>query len=82
MKSSIITIGQDEGIILPPELLQQLHLSSASSVEIEVENGKIIIKPELRHGWAEAAKRMNANGDDKLLLKDELNDFEKNEWTW
>lgn len=82
MKSSIIMIGQDEGVILPPKILQQLHLSSASTVEIEIENGKIIIKPEPRQGWAEAAKQMNAAGDDELLLKDLPNEFDKDEWTW
>ncbi|RYY22168.1 MAG: AbrB/MazE/SpoVT family DNA-binding domain-containing protein [Sphingobacteriaceae bacterium] len=82
MKSSIIMIKKDEGIIFPPQLLQQLNLSSASTVEIEIDNGKIIIKPEPRQGWAEAAKQMNAAGDDELLVKDFPNDFDKDEWTW
>lgn len=82
MKSSIITIGQDEGIILPPKILQQLNLTSTSTVEIIIENGKIIIKPEPRQGWAEAAKQMNAAGDDELLLKDLPNEFDRDEWTW
>lgn len=82
MKSSIIMIGSEEGIILPPKLLQQLNLSSASTVEIEVENGNIIIKPEPRQGWAEAAKQMHLADDDQLLSRDTLNEFDCLKWTW
>lgn len=82
MKSSIIKIGNDEGIIIPQNLLQQLNLSSASAIQIEVEGGNIIIKPEPRQSWAEAAKQMHIADDDQLLLGDVLNEFDQNEWTW
>ena len=82
MKANIINIGNSQGIILPSALLRQLNLSFKSVVEVEIENGAIIIKPEPRLGWAEAAKQMNAAGDDELLLRDVPNDFDKEEWTW
>lgn len=63
-------------------ILEQLKLSSKSSVEIEVSNANIIIKPEARQGWAEAARLMNAAGDDEALLSDIPNDFDNEEWTW
>lgn len=82
MKTNIINIGNSQGIILPSMLLRQLKLSNRSTVELEINNGSIIIKPEPRQGWAEAAKEMNAAGDDQLLLGDFPNEFEKEEWTW
>lgn len=82
MKSSIIKIGDREGIILPTSLLQELNLSSNSTVEMEIDNGAIIIKPNPREGWAEAAKQMHAAGDDQLLVEDVPNEFDRNEWTW
>jgi antitoxin MazE len=82
MKANIINIGNSQGIILPSMLLRQLKLSFKSPVQIEVDNGVIIIKPAPRQGWAEAAQQMNASGDDELLMGDFPNDFDKEEWTW
>lgn len=82
MKANIINIGNSQGIILPAVLLRKLKLSFKSTVEIDVNNGAIIIKPEPRQGWAEAAKQMHASKDDDLLLDDLPTDFEDKEWTW
>lgn len=82
MKANIINIGNSQGIILPSVLLRQLKLSFKSAVEVEIENGAIIIKPEPRQGWAEAAKQMHAAGDDEPLSGDFPNEFDKEEWTW
>lgn len=82
MKANIISIGNSQGIILPAILLKQLKLSSKSTVEVEVSNGSIVIKPEPRHGWAEAAKQMHLAGDDSLILGDFPNEFDKDERTW
>lgn len=82
MKASIINIGNSQGIILPATLLRQLNLSFKSSVQIEIDNGAIIIKPAPRENWAEAAKQMSSAGDEELLMDDSLNEFDKEEWTW
>jgi antitoxin MazE len=82
MKSNIINIGNSQGIIIPATLLRKLNLSFKSSVQLEVENGSIVIKPAPRQGWAEAALEMHAVGDDKPLLEDSMTDFDKEEWTW
>lgn len=82
MKTNIINIGNSQGVIIPSNLLRKLKLSFKSTVEIEIENGAIVIKPEVRQGWEEAAQKMNAAGDDELLLGDSPNEFDKEEWTW
>ncbi|WP_159476159.1 AbrB/MazE/SpoVT family DNA-binding domain-containing protein [Dyadobacter sp. 3J3] len=82
MKTNIINIGNSQGIILPSMILRQMKLTFKSSVQIEIENGTIMIKPEPRQGWAEAAKQMHEAKDDELLLGDFPNDFDNDEWTW
>lgn len=82
MKANIINIGNSKGIILPSLLLKQLKLSTRSTVKLEIINGNIVIKPELRQGWSEAAKMMNVAGDDDVFLPDHSNKFENEEWTW
>lgn len=82
MKANIISIGNSQGIILPASVLRQLNLSFKSAVQVEVDNGTIVIRPEPRLGWAKAAEEMRAEEDDKLLLDDSPTDFEKEEWTW
>lgn len=82
MKTNIINIGNSQGIILPSMLLRQLNLTFKSSVKIEIDNGAIVIKPDPRQGWAEAAKQMHTEGDDALLSEDFPNEFDQEEWTW
>lgn len=82
MKANIINIGNSQGIIIPAVLLRKLNLSFKSSVQVEVENGSIVIKPAPRQGWAEAAVEMHAAGDDMPLLDDRMTDFDQDEWTW
>lgn len=82
MKASIINIGNSQGIIIPSTLLRKLNLSTKSSVQLEVENGSIVITPAARQGWVEAATEMHAAGDDQLLVGDSITDFDKDEWTW
>lgn len=82
MKVNIINIGNSQGIIIPSMLLRKLNLSFKSSVQLEIENGSIVIKPTPRQGWAEAALEMHAASDDIALLEDSMTDFDKEEWTW
>jgi len=82
MKANIINIGNSQGIILPSALLRQLELSFKSVVNIEIDNGAIIIKPDPRQGWAEAAQQMYEATDDQPLLGDFSSEFDKEEWTW
>lgn len=82
MKANIINIGNSQGIILPSTLLRQLNLTFRSGVQIEVDNGTIVIKPDPRQGWADAAKEMRQAGNDELLLGDLSSEFDNEEWTW
>ncbi|MBQ8243118.1 MAG: AbrB/MazE/SpoVT family DNA-binding domain-containing protein [Bacteroidaceae bacterium] len=84
MQTSIIKIGNSNGIILPADLLKSLNLGFKSLVSITTDDGSIVIKPATRAGWATAASLCNANDDDQLSIPDVLNEdkFVEEEWTW
>ena len=82
MKATIINIGNSQGVIIPATLLRKLNLSPKSAIDLEIENGAIVIKPAPRQGWESAAQSMHEAEDDLPLLKDSETDFDKTEWTW
>ena len=82
MTSSIIRIGNSQGVILPADILRQMSLSLKSAISIEVADEKIVIKAAPRQGWAEAAKEMARNGDDAPLMPDIFADENLDWWQW
>jgi antitoxin MazE len=82
MKAHIVRIGNSRGVRLPKTLLQEAQLED--EVELQAEPGRILIsktsKP--RAGWAEAAKRMRAHNQDRLLDPPTTTRFDKEEWKW
>ena len=82
MVTNIIQIGNSKGVILPSEILKHLQLSLKSAVNISLDGDNIVIKPQPRQGWAEAAKRAHENGDDELLIHEVFEDEKLEDWTW
>lgn len=82
MRTNIIRIGNSKGIIIPSDILHKLRLSIKSAVNISIENEKIVIRPEPRKGWAEAAKQMHATGEDTLLIPDILKNEDFSDIPW
>jgi antitoxin MazE len=82
MKTTIIQIGNSQGVILPPELLHNSHLSLESEVNVSVEGENILIKTKPRQGWAEAFKAYALSGEDDSSLPDVFEDEDLSEWTW
>ncbi len=72
MQADVIKIGNSRGIRLPATVLKQCGIGSR--VELEVRHNHIVIKPvrTARQGWSAAFKRMSQNGDDQILIPDEL----------
>ena len=83
VKTRIVKIGNSQGIRIPKLLLDQSQLGD--EVELEVEQGKIIIRASqpARAGWEEQFKQMTAAKDDQLL-DDELatTTWDEAEWEW
>jgi antitoxin MazE len=82
MEANIIQIGNNHGVIIPADVLQEVGLSSKSTVDIVVSNDSIIIKAKPREGWEAAAMKAHQLGDDKLIIPDILDNENLEEWTW
>jgi antitoxin MazE len=82
MKAHIVRIGNSKGIRLPKVLLQEAQLEN--EVELQAEPGRILISKtaQPRTGWAEAARRMRARGEDRLLDPPTVTQFDKEDWKW
>ncbi len=83
MRTRLIRIGNSRGIRIPKPLLEQVGLKD--TVQIRAEKGRLVIQPqkELRHGWADAFRRMADSGDDRLILDNNTNNaFDTKEWKW
>jgi antitoxin MazE len=80
MEVDIIRIGNSQGIRLPLAILRQCGIRS--KVELEIKDNCIIIKPVKtpRQGWAEAFKFMHKEGDDALLVPEEIDTELLEDW--
>ena len=81
-KARIIRIGNSRGLRLPKALIELAELSD--EVELRAEPGRLIVQAvrEPRVGWADAARRMRAAGDDALLDQPTATRFDEEEWKW
>jgi len=81
-KARIVKIGNSRGIRIPKTLLDEASLSD--EVEVHAQPGRLIIRAvrRPRRGWATAAKRMRARGDDRLLEEPTATTFDLEGWKW
>jgi antitoxin MazE len=73
-------IGNSQGIVIPKPILSQLGLADAAEAEMTVERNALIVRriaPVPRSGWAEAARKIAAAGDDALVLGEFANDADE-----
>lgn len=82
MKTRLIRIGNSRGIRLPKPILAQAGLSEV--VDLQVQEGSIVISSASvpRTGWAEAAKKISQDQDDRLLDQPRPTKFDEIEWKW
>ena len=80
METAIIKIGNSKGLRLSKTILEKYNIKD--KVELILEMGQIVIKPiEIpRKNWESAFKKMNAEGDDELLIQEVFNDENFEEW--
>jgi antitoxin MazE len=81
-KARIVKIGNSRGIRIPKTLLDEASLSD--EVEVHAQPGRLVIQAvrRPRSGWATAAKRMRARGDDRLLEEPTATTFDLEGWKW
>lgn len=84
MRTSIVRIGNSQGIRIPKVVIEQCCFGP--DVELEVKDKKLIIRSASfpRQGWEEKFKSMAVAGDDSLLdgelVKQSL--WYQGEWQW
>jgi antitoxin MazE len=82
MLTTIRRLGNSQGILIPKPLLRQVGL--VDQAEMLVEGDSLVLrrpKAEPRKGWAAAAERVAAVGDDGLVLPAFANDNDSElEW--
>jgi antitoxin MazE len=81
-KTRIVRIGNSRGIRIPKTLLDEADLPE--EVELHAEPGRLVVQAARhpRNGWAAAAKRMRARGDDRLLDQATPTRFDHEAWEW
>lgn len=82
MKARLVRIGNSRGVRLPKPMIEEAGL--ADEVELVVREGAILIASTQRPrtGWAEAAKRLHAAGDDSPLDPAPATRFDEEGWEW
>ena len=84
MKTTIVRIGNSQGIRIPKPLLEQTGLRG--EVEISVQDDSLVIRPAAkpRAGWAAAFREMARRGDDFQLDGDlpGLTAWDEGQWEW
>lgn len=84
MKTSIIKIGNSQGIRIPRPILEQCGFYD--EVEVEVKNQQLILSPvqQPRQSWEKAFQRMALLGDDGLLDAESGSQpsWDDTEWEW
>ena len=81
MEISVIPIGNSKGIRLTKTILEKYNITD--TLELIFEKGYMILKPKEapRKGWEKSFKKMNENGDDKMLMQDIFEDENFEEWS-
>lgn len=88
MRSALKKIGNSSGLIIPKPLLAEIGAEAGDAVEIEVENGRLVVSRVLkpvREGWAEASKQLGLQGvseDEVEWLEAPLTSETDEDWTW
>jgi antitoxin MazE len=84
MRAPVRRMGNSAGIILPKPVLTELGVEAGDDLSLTLENGRVVLMPAKAHpraGWAEAAKRIAAAGDDGLIWP-EFGNADDDELAW
>ena len=70
MRAAVRKLGNSSGVIIPKSLLAEAGVAVGDTVDMSLEDGRIVLAPVRnapRVGWAEASKAIAAAGDDALV---------------
>jgi antitoxin MazE len=69
MRAAVRKLGNSSGVIIPKSLLAEAGVAVGDTVDMSLEDGRIVLAPirnPPRAGWAEASKAIAEAGDDVL----------------
>lgn len=84
MRAAIRRMGNSAAILLPKPVLAHLHVSAGDVLDLDLQEGRVVLSPAQRHpreGWAEAAKTL-ADADEGQLEWPELQNADDDDWAW
>ena len=67
MRASVRKPGNSAGVIIPRSMLAELGLTAGASVDMTLDDGRLILAParqKPRAGWADASRGIAESGDD------------------
>lgn len=70
MRTAVRKLGNSCGIIIPKSMLTEAGVCLGDTVEMTLEEGRIVLAPverQVRTGWAAASKRLVEAHDDALV---------------
>ena len=70
MRALVRKTGNSWAVIIPKRILAQVGVEVGDSLDLRLDDGRIVLEPTKRHaraGWADAAKRIAEAGDDALV---------------
>ncbi len=84
MRAAVRKLGNSSGVIIPKSVLAEAGVSAGDSVDMTLEEGRIVLVPLKRRpraGWAEASQAIATAGDDVLVWPEFGNDGD-DKLTW
>jgi antitoxin MazE len=67
VRASVRKLGNSAGVIIPRSMLAELGLTAGASVDMTLDDGRLILAPARntrRAGWADASRGIAESGDD------------------
>jgi antitoxin MazE len=77
MRTAVRRLGNSSGVIIPKSLLAQIGLEVGGSLDMTLEEGRIVLAPikrRPREGWADASQKLAEAGEDALIWPEFGND--------
>jgi antitoxin MazE len=77
-------MGNSAAILLSKPVLAHLHVSAGDVLDLDLEEGRVVLSPARRHpreGWAEAAQALVGVGEGELEWP-EFENADDQAWSW
>jgi antitoxin MazE len=84
MRAAVRKLGNSSGVILPKSLLNEIGVAVGDTLDMTLEEGRIILIPvkhRARAGWAEASQNIAEARDDESVWPEFGNDDDET-LTW